>query len=324
MARGAQEFQHKADAWRAYIELCSQRVEIARAFEGVQGTEANGCSILLKAGEKMFCTVHGAVLVEPRRTKGHWTRASQGLSVQIPETKSMRYRVGATRGTYVQGFETPARIDDGVFTVTNQRGVFIGKKATREWQWAMLRGVFHAADAAWTAIAVSNRKWVSGIACDNEDIDHLRFWIDFAVATVNGTRDAFARELEEHLAEQRAIAAGIPADDGFHAEAKELFAASSRRTRGEPEISPDEAAIPRAVLMRVLQELGFPDGIATGEGFAMSEVDELFDGTRLKVFWHGDRETNIPAIAKALRDAGYAARVVRDRGGYPYVSVRSS
>jgi hypothetical protein len=53
----------------------------------------------------------------------------------------------------------------------------------------------------------------------------------------------------------------------------------------------------------------------------MTNADEEFQGLRLKVFWHGDREEQIPAMAKALREAGFAARVTRDGGGYPYISV---
>jgi hypothetical protein len=206
-ARQAAEADRNAQAWREYFELSETRLEIARSFEGVDGAEAHGCPIVLKKGERMFFSVtDGAVLVEPRRTAGHWQGANQAVSVHVPGTKSMRYRIGGTRGTYVQGAEVPTPIDEGSFTVTNQRGVFVGAKASREWQWSKLLGVTHASDAPWTAIAVSNRQKASGVACDAANIDTVRFWIDLAVADANGKRDGLVSELEDELAKQRAIA----------------------------------------------------------------------------------------------------------------------
>src|SRR5690349_3850546 len=70
----------------------------------------------------------------------------------------------------------------GTFVVTNQRAVFIGAKQTREWSWSKLLGFTHAAEAPWTAIAVSNRQKTSGVLYDTEHEDHVRFVLDLAVA----------------------------------------------------------------------------------------------------------------------------------------------
>ena len=82
-----------------------------------------------------------------RREAGHWEGRSQGVSVRVPGTKSMRYRVGASHGTYVQGVERPTPIDTGQFVITDQRAAFLGEKQTREWSWDKLIGITHAGDA---------------------------------------------------------------------------------------------------------------------------------------------------------------------------------
>ena len=112
----------------------------------------------------------------------------------------MRYRVGASRGTYVQGEERPTSIDTGVVVITNQRAAFMGEKQTREWSWAKLIGVTHAADAPWTAISVSNRQKTSGFAYDHEHSDDIRFRLDLAISRALGTTDELVEQIEGELA----------------------------------------------------------------------------------------------------------------------------
>ena len=105
--------QHERDV----IAWCITTARAAAA--GTIGPVA--APIALKAGESALYAVEGAGLVEPRRGAGQWQGGSQSVSVRIPGTKSMRYRVGGTRGTYVQGEEKPTLIDSGTVTITDQQ-----------------------------------------------------------------------------------------------------------------------------------------------------------------------------------------------------------
>jgi hypothetical protein len=160
-----------------------------------------------------------AILIETRRGAGRWQGASQGVSVRVPGTKSMRYRVGQSRGTFVPSDESPTQIDIGTFALTNQRATFMGAKQTREWLWAKLIGVAHQHDAPWTALAVSNRQKTSGVGYDDEHAGLIRFWIDLAVAKASGSTEGLIRELEGELAAAGgatpppAIAASAPATE---------------------------------------------------------------------------------------------------------------
>jgi hypothetical protein len=200
-ARAAADAQHAA----AHVTLLEQCLAQARTFEGVTGAEAEAASPLpLKTKERLILVGQGAVLVEPRRTAGHWEGRSQGVSVPVPGLHGVRYRVGASHGTYVQGEEVPTPIDTGTFTITTTRAVFVGPKQTREWDWSKLLGITHAADAPWTAIAVSNRQKTSGVLYDKANEELVRFNLDLAIALYRGERDALVKELETELAAARA------------------------------------------------------------------------------------------------------------------------
>ena len=176
------------------------QLDAARHFQGVTGGEGVDIPIALHRDERMLLAVVGAILIETRRGAGHWQGANQGVSVHVPGTRSMRYRIGATRGTFVQGDESPTPIDEGTFTITNQRATFVGAKQTREWLWAKLVGIAHQGATPWTAIAVSNRQKTSGVGYDVEHAGLIRFWIDLATARANGTADTLIAELEAERA----------------------------------------------------------------------------------------------------------------------------
>jgi hypothetical protein len=176
-------------------------LDTALTYEGVRPEDGTPVPIALKKNERMLVSMTRALLIEPRRQAGHWQGASQGVSVHVPGTKSMRYRVGASRGTFVQGAEVPSPIDEGEFTLTNLRAVFVGAKQTREWAWAKLISVQHQPNAPWTAIAVSNRQKTSGIAYDAEHADLIRFWLDLAVARATDTADELIATIRAEIAE---------------------------------------------------------------------------------------------------------------------------
>jgi hypothetical protein len=161
----------------------------------------------LKAGERALLELDGVQLVEPRRAGGQWKGGTQGVSVHIPGTRSARYRVGSTRGHYVQGEEKPTVIDTGLFTITTRRAVFVGSKQSREWTWAKLTGMHDEPGVAWTAIGVSNRQKMSGVAYSAERAVEVRFYLELGAAAGNGT----AKDLLAELEQERAASSAEPA-----------------------------------------------------------------------------------------------------------------
>lgn len=60
---------------------------------------------------------------EPRRNAGHYEGKSSGISIPVASIggRSVRYRVGASRGHYVQGAPVPTPVDTGTVYITNKR-----------------------------------------------------------------------------------------------------------------------------------------------------------------------------------------------------------
>jgi hypothetical protein len=97
---------------------------MVESFTGVGADE-----LILKPREAVFYKVTGAALVEEGRGAGQWKSHSHGFSIPVGSVhgRSIRYRVGQTRGHLVQGAPASTAIDRGTVYITNQRLVFQGR-----------------------------------------------------------------------------------------------------------------------------------------------------------------------------------------------------
>jgi hypothetical protein len=145
---------------KAYSLWKQARDGHADLLEVAQGYNGSSCEeIMLGAGEAVFCKVSGAALVEERRGQGHYQGRSAGVSVPVGSIagRPVRYRVGASRGHFVQGAPSPAAIDTGTVFITSKRLIFQGARQTREC-------AFAAPDHPSAAGASSRRSGASPIA----------------------------------------------------------------------------------------------------------------------------------------------------------------
>jgi hypothetical protein len=151
----AKEYQESLARWTAERDGYAQMVEMAASFGGSPASE-----LMLAKDEAVFYKVTGTALVEERRGAGHYEGHSAGVSVPIGTVhgRSVRYRVGANRGHFVQGAPTPTAIDTGTVFITNKRVIFQGAKQTRECAFAKLIGFQHDDNAGSTTFSVSNRQ----------------------------------------------------------------------------------------------------------------------------------------------------------------------
>jgi hypothetical protein len=116
--KAAREQQQALEHWQAQHDWYTELVGTARTFGGKTSGE-----LMLVAGEAVFLKVTGASLVEARAGKGHYEGRSQGVSIPVGSLggRSVRYRVGASKGHYVQGAPTPTAIDTGQLGVAARR-----------------------------------------------------------------------------------------------------------------------------------------------------------------------------------------------------------
>jgi hypothetical protein len=120
-------WKHERDG---YVEL----LEVAQGYSGSACEE-----VMLGADEAVFYRVTGAALIEERRGQGHYQGRSAGVSIPVGSIagRSVRYRVGASRGHFVQGAPSPTAIDTGTVYITSKRVIFQGTRQTRECAFAL-------------------------------------------------------------------------------------------------------------------------------------------------------------------------------------------
>ena len=210
--KAAKEYREALAHWQSLRDGYAHLLEVAQQFQG-EATE----EIMLKAGEALFYKVTNTSLIEERRGQGHYQGGSTGFSIPVATIggHAVRYHIGATRGTYVQGAPIMTDVDIGTTFITNQRVIFEGKKQTRECLFAKLIGVTPDDPGGETTISVSNRQKPTTIHYGAELAGSFDFRLELALAYYKGTVDAFVSqvrsELEQIEAAQPQSPAAIPA-----------------------------------------------------------------------------------------------------------------
>jgi hypothetical protein len=115
--------------------------------------------------------------------------------------RTIRYRVGETRGHLVQGAPVPTAIDRGTVYITNQRVIFQGAKQTRECLFAKLIGFQHSDADGSTTFSVSNRQKPTTIHYGAQLSGAFDFRLDLAIAHFRGTVGQLVSQLKEDLAQ---------------------------------------------------------------------------------------------------------------------------
>jgi hypothetical protein len=189
-------YEAQLKAWQDEHDELTAVLQAATTGHGYESSD-----LILKQDESIFGTIARAGLIEERRGPGHYTGGSTGVSIPIGSVggHSVRYRVGATRGHYVQGTPHPEAVDQGVMVLTNQRAVFVGTKKTLECDYPKL--VNATVGNGELALSVSNRQTVTrvhyGPALD--EWVHLR--LTLALSVYRGDASEFAAQIQAQLNE---------------------------------------------------------------------------------------------------------------------------
>jgi hypothetical protein len=197
-AKKLAETRRKALAeWEARRAEAVELLELAQSFKG-----STSDNIMLAAGEAIFYEVTEAALIEERRGAGHYEGRSQGVSIPVGSIggRSVRYRVGASKGHYVQGAPTSTPIDTGTAFITNKRVIFQGTKQTRECAFAKLIGFQHDDVGGSTTFSVSNRQKPTTIHYGTDLAGSFDFRLDLALAHFRGTLDDLVSQLGQDVA----------------------------------------------------------------------------------------------------------------------------
>jgi hypothetical protein len=207
--------QKHAAAEAAAAEVAKRALEDERALEAERAAQiaelqallslAQGESspmvdaLLMKKGEIGVAQIGNAGLIEEVKGAGHWSGSSQGVSLPIGKIagRSVRYRVGATRGHYVQGVPVATAVDVGTLSITNQRIVYQGSKKSVECLFSKLLGIQHAPGGI--TLSVSNRQKTTTIQFGAAIDDWVNNRLGIALALFNDDVEETVHQLEEQI-----------------------------------------------------------------------------------------------------------------------------
>jgi len=209
--RAREHYETALAAWQSQRDEQAELLEVAESFDGGDTNE-----IMLGNDERVFCKVTSVSLIEDRVLGGHYEGSSHGVSIPIGSIggRSVRYRVGANRGHYVQGTPTPIAIDEGTVFVTNKRVVFEGAKQTRECLFTKLIGFQHDDAKGATSLSVSNQQKPTTIFYGPSIAGWFDFRLDLALAHFRGSVSDLVAQVRNDLqrveGERPAAPAALP------------------------------------------------------------------------------------------------------------------
>lgn len=197
--RAAEEADVSREEW---TDQMKQLLGLLAAASGQ--TAWSGKSLILKSGEIGVAEVANVGFIEEQRGAGQWQGMNQGVSFPIGKVagRTVRYRVGGTRGHFKQGTPVPTAVDTGTMTITNQRIVYQGDQRTAECSFSKLLGIKHSGDGI--SISVSNRQKPTNLFYGHEIDDWVTSHLTLALALFNGEGDAAKAQIEAQINELQA------------------------------------------------------------------------------------------------------------------------
>ena len=185
--------------WQTDIEIFKKIKEVF--LLAAKGEDAVTNQTIQKAGEIVLWRAQGQ-FHEAGRGAGSFQGSSHGLS--IPVVAGIRYRVGATRGTYVSGDPIQKYGEVGDVILTTERVLFNGMINTREWAFSKWNGAAASEDETDYIFNVSNRQKTSGVLFGARDGREFNRYLscaliaaEYGIDRVITEVDKNAKELEE-------------------------------------------------------------------------------------------------------------------------------
>lgn len=180
--------------WHADVEIF-QKIKDAFLL-AAKGEDVVVNQTIQKAGEIVLWTAKGQ-FHEAGRGAGSYQGSSQGFS--IPVVAGIRYRVGATRGTYVSGDPIQKYGEVGDVILTTNRVLFNGMFNTKEWAFSKWNGAAASADETDYIFNVSNRQKTSGILFGARDGREFNRFLSCALIAAEYGIDRVIQEVDKNL-----------------------------------------------------------------------------------------------------------------------------
>jgi hypothetical protein len=191
--------------WHADVEIF-QKIKDAFLL-AAKGEDVVVNQTIQKAGEIVLWTAKGQ-FHEAGRSAGSFQGSSQGFS--IPVVAGIRYRVGATRGTYVSGDPIQKYGEVGDVILTTNRVLFNGMFNTKEWAFSKWNGAAASADETDYIFNVSNRQKTSGVLFGARDGREFNRFLSCALIAAEYGIDRVIKEVDKNMKELEEDKPAIP------------------------------------------------------------------------------------------------------------------
>jgi hypothetical protein len=219
-AKKAARQQAKAQADEAAKEqkaeesLDEQRRNLEALIDSVTAEGTTPDELSLHRGELCFGTLTGCSLIEERKGQGHFVAGSAGMSIPIGNLagRPIRYRVGATKGHYIQGEPSPTAIANGTLYITNQRMVFLSTTQTRECRYDHLVGIQRDDEQGMMTVSISNRQHPVTFSYGKDVASWVDLHVEIGMSRFRGDTDVLLKSLTDQLDELKGSAPS-PASD---------------------------------------------------------------------------------------------------------------
>jgi hypothetical protein len=180
--------------WHDDIEIFQK---IRKAFLiAAKGDDVVINQTIQKPGEIVLWKAQGQ-FHEAGRGAGSYQGSSQGFS--IPVVAGIRYRVGATRGTFVSGDPIQKYSEVGDVILTSQRVLFNGMFNTKEWAFAKWNGAAASTDETDYIFHVSNRQKTSGVLFGARDGREFNRFLSCALIAAEYGMDRVIKEIDKNV-----------------------------------------------------------------------------------------------------------------------------
>jgi len=195
--KGAMEvYDAELTNWQSDVEIF-QKARDAFVL-AAKGEDVVSNQTIQKAGEIVLWTAQGQ-FHEAGRSAGQYSATSQGFS--IPVVAGIRYRVGATRGTYVSGDPIQKYGEVGDVILTTNRVLFNGMFNTKEWLFSKWNGAAASDDETDYIFHVSNRQKTSGVLFGARDGREFNRLLSCALIAAEYGIDRVIKEIDKNLKE---------------------------------------------------------------------------------------------------------------------------
>jgi len=191
--------------WHADVEIF-QKIKDAFLL-AAKGEDVVVNQTIQKAGEIVLWSAKGQ-FHEAGRGAGSFQGSSQGFS--IPVVAGIRYRVGATRGTYVSGDPIQKYGEVGDVILTTNRVLFNGMFNTKEWAFSKWNGAAASADETDYIFNVSNRQKTSGVLFGARDGREFNRFLSCALIAAEYGIDRVIKEVDKNMKELEEDKPAIP------------------------------------------------------------------------------------------------------------------